>query len=145
MKNLYLLIILLVLNANYLSGQQPNSIKTFEHQLQGNLSLLKGQLTLEPADKSVDSENRVVVKTAEINNGDLLINFELAAFRSSEKKLILNVHPIISTPNGEILIAQPKYLEGNLENSFNSKTQQLQIKWNNFQNQYRFGEESIFL
>ena len=145
MKKINLLIACLFFNIIFLLGQQENIIKTFEDQLNGNLNLSNGNITIEKSNKTANADNRIILKNAQLKNGDLIINFDLAEFRSPEKKLSLKIQPSVNTQNGEILLAQPKFLEGNFENAYNAKPQQLQLKWNNFQNQYRFGAESIIV
>jgi len=145
MKKYNLLIVCLWLNINVIIGQQSNIIKTFEDKIKGDLSLVEGQLRLMSSNKKTTTNSRVILKNAQLENGDLIISFDLAEFRNLEKKMTLNIQPSISTVNGEILVAQPKFLEGNLKNSYHNKPQGLQLKWNDFQDHYRFGEINIML
>lgn len=145
MNKIILQFIILLFAHMVLFSQQTNTIKSFQNSLKASISLEQGSLTLDKASSSVNEKDRIALKNAMLKDGDLLINFEVAKFRSPEKKLNLKVLPYITSMSGEKLVAQPKSIEGNFNNKYNTKPQQLQLIWNDFQDQYRLAEESVTL
>ena len=143
MKKRCLFILSLLLSC-VLYSQDNSLIKTFDSSVEVSFSKTKEEFTWSKQKRSKNND-RLKITAIQLDKGNLLINYELSEFRPSEKKSTIKLKPTLVFNNGDIFYAHPKDIEGNLESKFSSDPKQLQMIWHDFQENYRFSDESFLL
>jgi len=143
MRKYYLFVFSLVLTfTNY--GQTTQVIKTFSSSMDATFLRTKEELILGATLKSEEND-RLAINNITLEQGDLLINYELFGFRACEKNFNIIIHPTLQFIDGENYSAHPKYLTGKTHSSYREGKQQLQIIWQDFQENFRIPEDSFQL
>lgn len=125
-----------------LTGQTKEIVKTFLDKQKGKLSFNEGNIAF---DDFISDKNSSILelKNILIREGNLIIDFNLEKFRSSEKKLNMQILPFVTTTSKDTFYVAPKYLTKDFNLPYNPKAQLHQLVWNNFQDQYRLLEDTI--